>query len=103
VVGRRRKTPRSTLNTIAAFNVPSAGKPNGFLGEVVRQLEDRLTRYVPLLMKLFPTPESRPRQREVLIEIFRKGKTPEAFRVFRKIYLEVIDQMIDHLKSQDAP
>jgi DNA-binding GntR family transcriptional regulator len=72
------------------------------LHEVFRQLEDRLTRYVPLLMKLFPTPESRPRQREVLIEIFRKGKTTEAFRAFRKIYLEVIDQMIDHLKSQEA-
>ena len=72
------------------------------LHEVFRQLEDRLTRYVPLLMKLFPTPESRPRQREVLIEIFRKGKTTEAFRAFRKIYLEVIDQIIDHLKSQEA-
>jgi DNA-binding GntR family transcriptional regulator len=71
------------------------------LHEVFRQLEDRLTRYVPLLMKLFPTPESRPRQREVLIEIFRKGKTIEAFRAFRKIYLEVIDQIIDHLKSQE--
>jgi len=54
------------------------------LHEVFRQLEDRLTRYVPLLMKLFPTPESRPRQREVLIEIFRKGKTTEAFRAFRR-------------------
>src|SRR5258708_18604663 len=72
------------------------------LHEVFRQLEDRLTRYVPLLMKLFPTPESRPRQREVLIEIFRKGKTTEAFRAFRKIYLEVIDQIIDDLKSQEA-
>jgi DNA-binding GntR family transcriptional regulator len=72
------------------------------LHEVFRQLEDRLTRYVPLLMKLFPTPESRPRQREVLIEIFRKGKTTEAFRAFRKIYLEVVDEIIDHLKSQGA-
>ena len=72
------------------------------LHEVFRQLEDRLTRYVPLLMKLFPTPESRPRQREVLIEIFRKGKTTEAFRAFRKIYLEVIDQIIHDLKSQEA-
>src|SRR5260221_4974568 len=71
------------------------------LHEVFRQLEDRLTRYVPLLMKLFPTPESRPRQREVLIEIFRKGKTTEAFRAFRQIYLEVIDQIIDHLKSPE--
>jgi DNA-binding GntR family transcriptional regulator len=35
--------------------------------EVFSQLEDRASRYVPLLMKLFPTPESRPRQREILI------------------------------------
>jgi DNA-binding GntR family transcriptional regulator len=73
------------------------------LHEVFRQLENRLTRYVPLLIKLFPTPESRPRQREVLIELYRKGKTTEAFRSFRKIYLEVIDQIIDDLKSQEVP
>jgi len=73
------------------------------LHEVFRQLEDRLTRYVPLLMKLFPTPESRPRQREVLIEIFRKGKTTEAFRAFRKIYLAVFDRIINHLESQEVP
>jgi hypothetical protein len=54
------------------------------------------------MIKLFPTSESRPRQREVLIEIFRKGKITEAFRAFRKIYLEVIDQIIDDLKSQEA-
>jgi DNA-binding GntR family transcriptional regulator len=71
------------------------------LHEVFRQLEDRLTRYVPLLMKLFPTPESRPRQREVLIEIYRKGKVADAFRTFKKIYLEVVDQIIDHLKSEE--
>jgi DNA-binding GntR family transcriptional regulator len=74
------------------------GRP--ILREVFRQLEDRGTRYEPLLLRLFP-PETRPRQREVLIEIFRKGKTIEAFRAFRKIYLEVIDQIIDHLKSQE--
>jgi len=71
------------------------------LHEVFRQLEDRGTRYEPLLMKLFP-PETRPRQREVLIEIYRKGKIAEAFRAFRKIYLEIVDQVIDHLKSQEA-
>jgi DNA-binding GntR family transcriptional regulator len=71
------------------------------LHEVFRQLEDRGTRYEPLLMKPFP-PETRPRQREVLIEIYRKGKIAEAFRAFRKIYLEIVDQVIDHLKSQEA-
>jgi DNA-binding GntR family transcriptional regulator len=70
------------------------------LREVFRQLEDRASRYVPLLMKVFPTPESRPRQREVLIELYRKGKVADAFRTFKKIYLEVVDQIIDHLKSE---
>jgi DNA-binding GntR family transcriptional regulator len=54
------------------------------LREVFRQLEDRGTRYEPLLLKLFP-PETRPRQREVLIELYRKGKITEAFRAFKKI------------------
>ncbi len=73
------------------------------LREVFRQLEERSSRYVPLLIKLFPTPESRPRQREILIEMYRKGKITEAFRAFKKTYLEVVDQMIDHLKSQEVP
>jgi hypothetical protein len=73
------------------------------LHEVFRQLEDRLTRYVPLLMKLFPTLESRPRQREVLIEMYRKGKIAEAFRAFKEIYLKIVDEVVDHLKSQDTP
>ena len=58
-------------------------------------------RYEPLLLKLFP-PEARPRQREALIEIYRKGKIGEAFRAFNKIYLEIVDEVIDHLKSQEA-
>ena len=44
-----------------------------------------MTRYYPLLLQLYPTPESRPRQHEVLIEIYRKGKTDEAFRAFRAV------------------
>jgi DNA-binding GntR family transcriptional regulator len=66
------------------------------LREVFRQLEDRSTRYEPLLLTLFP-PETRPRQREVLIEIYRKGKITEALRAFKKIYLEIVDQLMDHL------
>jgi DNA-binding GntR family transcriptional regulator len=69
------------------------------LREVFQHLEDRMTRYLPLFIKLFPKPETRPRQREVLIELYRKGKITEAFQAFRKIYLEVIDQIIDPLKS----
>jgi DNA-binding GntR family transcriptional regulator len=71
------------------------------LREVFRQLEDRATRYEPLLLKLFP-PETRPRQREVLIEIYRKGEIAEAFRAFKKSYLEIVDEVIDHLKSQES-
>ena len=44
------------------------------LWEVFGQLDDRMTRYDPLLLKeLYPTPESRPRQHEALIEFYRKG------------------------------
>jgi DNA-binding GntR family transcriptional regulator len=71
------------------------------LREVFQQLEDRGTRYEPLLFKLFP-PEARPRQRELLIEMYRKGKIAEAFRAFKKIYLEIVDEVIDHLKSQET-
>jgi hypothetical protein len=61
-----------------------------------------MTRYYPLFQKLFPTPESRPRQREVLIELYRKGKIAEAVRTFRKLYLEVVDQFVDHLNTRDG-
>jgi DNA-binding GntR family transcriptional regulator len=71
------------------------------LREVFRQLEDRGARYEPLLMELFP-PETRPRQREVLIEMYRKGNIAEAFRAFKRIYLEIVDEVIDHLKSQET-
>ena len=67
------------------------------LREVFRQLEDRMTRCWPLLLKLFPS-EIRPRQQEALIEIHRKGKITEALRAFKRIYLEIIDGVIDHLK-----
>jgi hypothetical protein len=41
----------------------------------------------------FP-PEIRPRQREVLIESYRKGKIAETFRAFKEIYLEFVDEVI---------
>jgi DNA-binding GntR family transcriptional regulator len=71
------------------------------LHEVFRQLNDRMTRYDPLYLKVFPAAETRPRQWETPIQIYRKGKVAEAFRAFRKIYLEVIDQLMDHLKSEE--
>jgi DNA-binding GntR family transcriptional regulator len=68
---------------------------------VFTRLDDRMTRYYPLFLKLYPTPESRPRQQEALIEIYRKGKIDEAVRAFRKIYQEIVDQTIDYLNTRD--
>jgi DNA-binding GntR family transcriptional regulator len=72
------------------------------LWEVFRQLDDRLTRYNPMVLKLFPDPETRPRQREVLIEFLRKGKVDEAVRAFKKLYLEVVHRIIDHLETGES-
>ncbi len=72
------------------------------LWEVFRQLDDRMTRYNPLFLKLFPDPAKRPRQREVLIEFLREGKVDDAVRAFKKIYLEVVHQMIEHLESEES-
>jgi DNA-binding GntR family transcriptional regulator len=71
------------------------------LWEVFRQLDDRMTRYHPLFLKLFPDPAKRPRQREVLIEFLREGKVDEAARAFKKIYLEVVHRITDHLESEE--
>ena len=72
------------------------------LREVFQQLNDRMTRYDPLYLKVFPAVETRPRQWEVLIQIYRKGKIAEAYRAFRKIYFEVVDQLIDHLRREET-
>ena len=73
------------------------------LWEVFRQLDDRTTRYNPLLLKVFPDPATRPRPREALIELYRKGKIEEALRAFKKIYLDAIHLTIDHLQSLESP
>jgi len=72
------------------------------LGEMFRKLNDRMTRYYPFLLELYPTPESRPRQHEAMIEIYRKGKIDEALRGFKKIYLEMVDDIVDHLDAQES-
>jgi DNA-binding GntR family transcriptional regulator len=72
------------------------------LCDVFRGLEDRSIRYVPLLLELFPDPATRPRQREVLIECLRRGKVDEALRSFRKIYLEVVHQIVDRLETSES-
>src|SRR6516225_9234637 len=56
------------------------------LWETFWNLDDRMTRYYPLVLELYPTHESRPRQHEALIENYRKGKIAEAFQAFKKIY-----------------
>ena len=72
------------------------------LREVFQQLNDRMTRYEPLYIRVFPTPETRPRQLEALIELYRKGKIAESFRAFKNIYLAVVDQLIDHLRHEET-
>jgi DNA-binding GntR family transcriptional regulator len=72
------------------------------LWELFRQLDDRLTRYNPLVLKLFPDPVTRPRQREVFIEFLRNGQVEEALRAFKKLYLEVVGQIIRYLRAQDS-
>jgi DNA-binding GntR family transcriptional regulator len=76
------------------------GRP--ILWEVFTRLDDRLTRYYPLVVKLFPNPATRSPQQEVLIEHYRKGKVDEAVRAFKKIYLEVVHQIIDHLETEGS-
>jgi hypothetical protein len=57
-----------------------------------------MARYYTLLLKLFPTA----RPSEILVEMYRKGKIAEAFRAFKKIYLEIVAGVVDHLKSQET-
>jgi hypothetical protein len=61
-----------------------------------------MTRYEPLYLRVFPTPESRPPPGEALLELYREGKITEAFRAFRKIYLEVVDHLIDHARREES-
>ena len=67
-----------------------------------QKLDDRMTRYYPLLVKeLYPTPETRPRQHEALIEWYRKGQFAEALRAFKKIYLGMVDSVVDYLEAEE--
>ena len=67
--------------------------------EIFRQLDDRMTRYYPLTLRLFPAPRTRPHQREVLIEFYRKGEVDEALVAFKKLYFEVVHQIIAYLEA----
>ncbi len=99
----RTKTAREAFECNRLFwdiIIKKAERP--ILSETFWQLDDRMTRYYPLLLGLYPTPESRPRQHEAFIEIYRKGKIAEAFQAFKKIYLKMVDGLIDHLNSREA-
>jgi DNA-binding GntR family transcriptional regulator len=72
------------------------------LWQVFSQLDDRSARYNPLILKLFPDPATRPQQREKLIELYREGQVAEALRTFKKIYLEVVHQIVAHLRSAES-
>jgi DNA-binding GntR family transcriptional regulator len=72
------------------------------LNELFRRLEDRSIRYLPLLLRLFPDPATKPRLGEVLIEHYRKGKVDEALRAFKKLYLEVVHRIVDHLETEQG-
>ena len=63
-----------------------------------RILKGRQAQY----LKNSAKPETRPHQREAVIEIYRKGKIVEAFQAFKKLYLTVVDGLIDHLTSHEA-
>ena len=82
------------------WNILFEGARRPVRREMFRQLDDRTARYYPLFLKLFPNPAARPRQREVLIDFYRKGKVDEAVRAFKKNYFEVVHQMIDHLETR---
>jgi len=56
----------------------------------------------PLVLKLFPNPATKPPQQEMLIEFYRKGKVDEAVRAFKKTYLEVVHQIVDHLETGES-
>jgi hypothetical protein len=55
-----------------------------------------------MVLKLFPDPATRPRQREALTEFLQKGEVDEAVQAFKKLYLEVVHQIIDHLRIEDV-
>jgi hypothetical protein len=38
----------------------------------------------------------------VFIELLRNGEVDEAVRAFKKVYLELVDQIIHYLHAQDS-
>jgi len=72
------------------------------LWEMFTRLDYRMTRYYPLIFKLLPNPATRGRQHLVLVEYYRKGNVDEGVRAFKKIYLELVHQIVDHLETEES-
>jgi DNA-binding GntR family transcriptional regulator len=70
-----------------------------------RQLDDQFARYYPLFLRLFPNPALRPRQREHLVESFRKGEIATGTKAFKKDYYEIVNRLIEYLEpgEESAP
>jgi DNA-binding GntR family transcriptional regulator len=105
-IARRISRTRSAIDysedTMRFWDMIFQKSQRPILPEVFAQLHRRTTRYYPLFINLFPDRSSKPTHREVFIELYREGKIGEALRVFKKMYLEVIDQVIGHLRSQEV-
>ncbi len=98
---RKTKIPREYYHEAVTFwNVFLKRANRPIAVEVFRQLQNRGTRYIPLILRLFPDPESRPRQREEFVRLIQQGKITEAVRTFRKLYFEVMERLIVHLKER---
>jgi DNA-binding GntR family transcriptional regulator len=85
----RTKSARETFECNRRFwNIIFENAELPVLWQMFQKLDDRMTRYYPPLLELYPTSETRPREHEALIEWYRKGESAEALRAFKKIYLE---------------
>ena len=98
----RRAVEDSPLGNRQFWDIIFQKADRAILWETFSKLDDRMTCYYPFLLELYPTAETRPWPQAALIELYRKGKIAEAFRAFKKIYSEVVDQLIDHLKGQES-
>jgi DNA-binding GntR family transcriptional regulator len=93
-------TPTEYYRELVAFwDVILNRANNPIAADLFRQLRNRATRYIPLLLRLYPDPGSRPRQREELLRLMQQGDIRQAVRTFRKLYLENVECLILHLKK----
>jgi Bacterial regulatory proteins, gntR family len=79
------KVPFLVAKRIREAILDEVFKPGDRLGEVGLAEKFEVSR----LLKHFPTA----RPAEILMEIYRKGKIAESFQAFKKIYLEILDEV----------